>query len=197
MRSTAIPCPLPPWMAMADVADSSTRVVDGCQIEVWPRTAGTLTVEAPRVNDQRVVRGERQKFTSQILPPYLRKSKAITELLPALYLRGLSTGDFRDGLAALLGEQAAGCSPSVITRPVSSWQQEYGAWRTRSLADRDYVYVWADGVHFNVRLEDERLAALVIIGARPDGTKEVIALEDGYRGSTESWRAVLRAFKAG
>jgi len=158
--------------------------------------AGTLTVEAPRVNDERIIRGERQKFTSQILPPYLRKSKAITELLPALYLRGLSTGDFRDGLAALLGDQAAGFSPSVITRLVSSWQQEYSAWKTRSLADRDYVYVWADGVHFNVRLEDERLAALVIIGARPDGTKEVIALEDGYRESTESWLALLRDLKA-
>ena len=158
--------------------------------------AGPLTVEAPRVNDQRVIRGERQKFTSQILPPYLRKSKAITELLPALYLRGLSTGDFRDGLAALLGEQAAGFSPSVITRLVSAWQQEYGAWRTRSLADRDFVYVWADGVRFNVRLEDERLAALVIIGARPDGTKEVIALEDGYRESTESWIVLLRDLKA-
>jgi len=158
--------------------------------------AGTLTVEAPRVNDERIIRGERQKFTSQILPPYLRKSKAITELLPALYLRGLSTGDFRDGLAALLGDHAAGFSPSVITRLVSSWQQEYSAWKTRSLADRDYVYMWADGVHFNVRLEDERLAALVIIGARPDGTKEVIALEDGYRESTESWLALLRDLKA-
>ena len=158
--------------------------------------AGRLAVEAPRVNDQRVVRGDRQKFTSQILPPYLRKSQAITELLPALYLRGLSTGDYRDGLAALLGENAPGFSPSVITRLVSTWQQEYGAWKTRSLADRDYVYVWADGVHFNVRLEDERLAALVIIGARPDGTKEVIALEDGYRESTESWLALLRDLKA-
>ena len=158
--------------------------------------AGALSVEAPRVNDQRMVRGKRQKFTSQILPPYLRKSQAITELLPALYLRGLSTGDFRDGLAALLGENAAGFSPSVITRLVSAWQEEYAAWKTRSLADRDYVYVWADGVHFNVRLEDERLAALVIIGARPDGSKEVIALEDGYRESTESWLALLRDLKA-
>jgi transposase-like protein len=113
-----------------------------------------------------------------------------------LYLRGLSTGDFREGLAALLGEDAAGLSPSAITRLVSSWQEEYRAWRTRPLADRDYVYVWADGVHFNVRLEDERLAALVVVGARPDGTKEVVALEDGYRESTESWLALLRDLKA-
>lgn len=154
--------------------------------------SGTLSVRAPRVNDQRVLDGERQKFTSEILPPYLRRSKAVSEVLPVLYLRGLSTGDFRDGLAALLGENAAGLSPSAITRLVSSWQEEYRAWRTRPLADRDYVYVWADGVHFNVRLEDERLAALVVIGARPDGTKEVVALEDGYRESTESWLALLR-----
>jgi transposase-like protein len=157
--------------------------------------AGVLEVAAPRVNDRRVVDGERQKFVSGILPPYLRKSRAVAELLPALYLRGLSTGDFREGLAALLGEGAAGFSPSVVTRLVSAWQDEYRAWRTRPLGDRDYVYVWADGVHFNVRLEDERLAALVLIGARPDGTKEVIALEDGYRESTESWASLLRDAK--
>lgn len=114
--------------------------------------SGALTVGAPRVVD-----GERQKFTSEILPPYLRRSKAVSEVLPVLYLRGLSTGDFREGLAALLGENAAGLSPSAITRLVSAWQKEYRAWRARPLADRDYVYVWADGVHFNVRLEDERL----------------------------------------
>lgn len=157
--------------------------------------AGTISLEAPRVNDKRVLEGERQKFTSQILPPYLRKSKAVAELLPALYLRGLSTGDFREGLAALLGENAAGFSPSVVTRLVSTWQGEYAGWKTRSLAEADYVYVWADGVHFNVRLEDERLAALVMIGARPDGTKEVIALEDGYRESTESWLSLMRNLK--
>lgn len=157
--------------------------------------SGTLAVRAPRVNDQRVIAGERQKFTSEILPPYLRRSKAVSEVLPVLYLRGLSTGDFREGLAALLGENAAGLSPSAITRLTSSWQEEYRAWRTRPLADRDYVYIWADGVHFNVRLEDERLAALVVIGARPDGTKEVVALEDGYRESTESWLALLRDLK--
>ena len=158
--------------------------------------AGTLAVRAPRVNDQRVIDGDRQKFTSQILPPYLRRSKAVNEVLPVLYLRGLSTGDFREGLSALLGENAAGLSASAITRLTASWQDEYRAWRTRSLADRDYVYIWADGVHFNVRLEDERLAALVVIGARPDGTKEVVALEDGYRESTESWLSLLRDPKA-
>jgi transposase-like protein len=157
--------------------------------------SGTMEVKTPRVNDKRVIDGERQRFRSQILPPYLRKSKAVTDVLPVLYLRGLSTGDFREGLAALLGEDASGLSPSAITRLTHAWQEEYGTWKTRSLVDRDYVYVWADGVHFNVRLEDERLAALVIIGARPDGTKEVIAIEDGYRESTESWASVLRDLK--
>jgi transposase-like protein len=164
-----------------------------------PRTittgAGRLCVAAPRVNDKRVVEGERQRFRSLILPPYLRKSKAISELLPALYLRGLSSGDFREGLTAILGEDAPGLSPSVVTRLTSAWQDEYNQWKKRTLADRDYVYVWADGVHFNVRLEDERLAALVLIGVRPDGTKEVIALEDGYRESTESWLSLLRDVK--
>lgn len=158
--------------------------------------SGTVQLKAPRVNDKRVVDGERQRFTSKILPPYLRRSKNVSEVLPLLYLRGLSTGDFREALPALLGDEAAGLSPSAITRLVTVWQEEYAAWRTRSLEDRDYVYVWVDGVHFGVRLEDERLAALVVIGARPDGTKEVIALEDGFRESTESWLSLLRDLKA-
>lgn len=157
--------------------------------------AGTMTIAAPRVNDQRVIDGERQRFTSQILPPYLRKSPKVAEVLPLLYLHGLSTGDFRQALPVLLGDDAAGLSPSAITRLLAAWQEEYRRWRTRSLADCDYVYVWADGVHFNVRLDDDRLAVLVIVGARPDGTKEIIAIEDGYRESTESWATVLRDLK--
>jgi transposase-like protein len=148
------------------------------------------------VNDKRVVDGERQRFISKILPPYVRRSPKVSEVLPLLYLRGLSTGDFREALPVLLGEDAAGLSPSAITRLTGAWQEEYQAWRTRSLEERDYVYVWVDGVHFNVRLEEDRLAALVVIGARPDGTKELIALEDGYRESTESWLTVLRDLKA-
>jgi putative transposase len=157
--------------------------------------AGTVSIEAPRVNDKRVIDDERQKFTSKILPPYLRKSPKVAEVLPLLYLHGLSTGDFRQALPVLLGDDAAGLSPSAVTRLLGAWQEEYRHWRNRSLADRDYVYVWADGVHFNVRLEDDRLAALVLVGARPDGTKEVIAIEDGYRESTESWASVLRDLK--
>ncbi len=112
-----------------------------------------------------------------------------------LYLRGLSTGDFREGLAALLGADAAGLSATNIARLTNEWEAEYRAFQKRSLADRHYVYVWVDGVHFNVRLEDDRLCTLVMIGVRPDGTKELITVEDGYRESAESWKTVLRDLK--
>lgn len=155
--------------------------------------AGTLTVEAPRVNDRRVdAQGHRQRFTSRILPPYMRRSPKVAEVLPVLYLRGLSTGDFQEALPILLGKDAAGLSPTNIARLTTVWEQEYHAFRQRSLADRDYVYVWVDGVHFNIRLEDERLCTLVVLGVRPDGTKELVAIEDGYRESTESWAVLLR-----
>lgn len=164
-----------------------------------PRTVttgvGPISVAAPRVNDRRIVEGQRQRFTSAILPPYLRRSPRLAGVLPLLYLHGLSSGDFRDALPALLGPEAAGLAASTITRLTKSWTAEYEAFRRRDLADRDYIYLWADGIHFTIRLEDERLCALVLIGVRPDGTKEVVALEDGYRESAESWRAVLRDLK--
>ena len=154
--------------------------------------AGTIPVSAPRVNDRRInAVGERSRFTSRILPPYMRRSPKVAEVLPMLYLRGLSTGDFREALAALLGDDAAGLSATNIARLTNEWETEYRAFQKRSLADRDYVYVWVDGVHFNVRLEDDRLCTLVMIGVRPDGTKELIAVEDGYRESAESWKTVL------
>src|SRR5436190_9366999 len=158
--------------------------------------AGTIPVSAPRVNDRRTDQdGRRLRLTSRILPPYMRRSPKVAEVLPVLYLRGLSTGDFQEALPVLLGEEAKGLSPTTITRLTATWQEDYDSFRKGDLSDRDYVYVWADGVHFNVRLEDERLAAPVIIGVRPDGTKEVIAIEDGYRESTESWLSVLRDLK--
>jgi len=164
-----------------------------------PRTVttgvGPIPVAAPRVNDRRVVEGQRQRFTSVILPPYLRRSPRLAGVLPLLYLHGLSSGDFREALPVLLGPEATGLAPSTITRLTKSWTAEYEAFRRRELTDRDYVYLWADGIHFTIRLEDERLCALVLIGVRPDGTKEVVALEDGYRESAESWRAVLRDLK--
>lgn len=158
--------------------------------------SGTLQVRAPRVNDQRVdADGERQRFSSEILPSYMRRAPKVTEVLPILYLRGLSTGDFKAALPVLLGEDAAGLSPTTITRLTASWEAEYHTWRTRSLADTDYVYVWVDSVHFRVRLEEDRLCTLVMIGVRPDGTKELVAVEDGYRESTDSWATVLRDLK--
>jgi putative transposase len=157
--------------------------------------SGTFEIRAPRVNDKRVIDGERQRFTSRILPPYMRRSPKVNAVLPVLYLRGLSTGDFKVALRDLLGADAAGLSPSAITRLTSAWQGEYDVWQERSLADRDYVYVWVDGVHFGIRLEDDPLAALVVIGVRPDGTKELIAVEDGYRESEAAWASLLRNLK--
>ena len=125
----------------------------------------------------------------------MRRSPRLEEALPVLYLRGLSTGDFSEALEALLGPEAAGFSATTITRLLKVWQEEYQVWRKRSLQGKDYVYIWADGVYFNVRLEEDRLACLVIIGVLPDGRKEVIAIEDGYRESTESWASLLRDLK--
>ena len=153
--------------------------------------AGSIKIRAPRVNDRR----PEHTFTSRILPPYMRRSPRLEEAVPVLYLRGLSTGDFSEALEALLGSEAAGFSATTITRLVNVWQEEYKAWRKRSLAGKEYVYIWADGVYFNIRLEEDRLACLVIVGVLPDGRKEVIALEDGYRESTESWASVLRDLK--
>lgn len=154
--------------------------------------AGTVQVRAPRVDDRR----EGAKFTSRILPPYMRRSPKVTEVLPILYLRGLSTGDFRPALEGLLGADAAGLSAANISRLLGVWEEEYEAFRKRDLSEVDYVYVWVDGIHVNVRLGDQdRLCLLVIMGARPDGTKELIAVEDGFRESTESWAALLRDLK--
>src|SRR3989454_2164079 len=156
---------------------------------------GPLTLAAPRVNDRRVIAGVRQKFTSGILPPYVRRSPRVESVLPLLYLHGLSSGDFREALPALLGPEAAGLSSSAIVRLTKVWITEYEAFRRRDLAGLDYIYLWAAGVHFTIRLEEERLCALVLIGVRPDGTKEVVAIEDGYRESAESWGTVLRDLK--
>lgn len=158
-----------------------------------PRTvslgAGSIKFQAPRVDDRR----PDQRFTSRILPPYMRRSPRLNEALPILYLRGLSTGDFEEAIPVLLGADAAGFSATTITRLLRVWQDEHTGWCKRSLEGKEYVYVWADGVYFNVRLgEDKQLACLVLVGVLPDGTKEVIALEDGYRESTESWLSLLR-----
>jgi putative transposase len=151
---------------------------------------GPVEVRQPRVQDRRPAE-QREKFTSAILPPYLRKTKSIEELIPWLYLKGVSTGDFSEALAALLGPDAKGLSAPTVTRLKAVWQQEYEGWSRRSLAGTHYVYVWADGVHFNIRLEQDRQCILVLMGATADGRKELIALSDGYRESEQSWKALL------
>ncbi|MEZ5266982.1 MAG: IS256 family transposase [Acidimicrobiales bacterium] len=165
-----------------------------------PRTittaAGRTKVRAPRVDDRRVdpETGERCRFRSAILPPWARKSPKVTEVLPLMYLHGMSSGDFAPALEGFFGS-AAGLSASVITRLTTQWQAEQRAFAERRLDDRDYVYVWADGIHFNVRLEEDRLCCLVIVGVRADGTKELVAVADGYRESTDSWADLLRDLK--
>jgi transposase-like protein len=175
-----------------DELDHATVVRNGHARERTVQVgAGPIKLRAPRVDDRR----PDHQFSSKILPPYMRRSPRLEEALPVLYLRGLSTGDFSEALKALLGPEAAGFSASTVTRLLKVWQDEYQVWRKRSLEGRDYVYVWADGVYFNVRLEEDRLACLVIVGVLPDGRKEVIAIEDGYRESTESWASLLRDMK--
>ena len=158
--------------------------------------AGAVAVKAPRVNDRRVDgEGNRKRFKSVILPPYMRRSPKVTEVLPLLYLHGLSSGDFIPALEEFFGTEA-GLSASTITRLTEQWQTERESFMCRDLSVRDYVYVWVDGIHTGVRLGgDDRLCSLVMVGARLDGTKELVALADGYRESKESWACLLRDLK--
>jgi putative transposase len=158
---------------------------------------GPLTVRQPRVDDQRVdAEGRRIRFTSSILPPYLRRTQSLEELIPWLYLKGISTGEFSEALAALLGPGAPGLSASTVVRLKEGWQKDYEAWSRRSLAGSRYVYFWVDGIHFNIRLEGERQCILVVIGATPEGRKELVAVQDGLRESEQSWRELLLDLKA-
>jgi putative transposase len=152
---------------------------------------GPVPVSQPRVNDRR----EGRKFTSCILPPYLRRLPSIEALIAVLYLKGVSTNDFPEALHAILGENAAGLSPTSIVRLKEAWRGEYEAWATRDLTGRRYVYFWADGIYFTVRLTDERPCLLVIMGAAEDGTKELVGLWDGERESRLSWLELLRDLK--
>jgi putative transposase len=155
--------------------------------------AGSVAVRAPRVDDRRVdpATGKRVRFPSVVLPPWCRRSPKVAEVLPLLYLHGLSTGDFVPALAAFFGS-GAGLSAAAVGRLLTGWQADYQAFCQRDLTERDYVYVWADGVHFRVRLEQARLCCLVIVGVRADGTKELVAVADGERESTDSWAELLR-----
>ncbi|MBA2442269.1 MAG: IS256 family transposase [Rubrobacter sp.] len=158
--------------------------------------AAAVEVKAPRVNDRRVDEdGNRHRFKSVILPPYMRRSPKVTEVLPLLYLHGLSSGDFVPALEEFFGSQA-GLSSATITRLSEQWQTEREHFMRRDLSARDYVYVWVDGIHTGVRLgSDDRLCCLVVLGARLDGSKELVALADGYRESEESWAELLRDLK--
>ncbi len=155
---------------------------------------GPLPVKQPRVRDKR----EAKSFTSAILPRYMRRVPSLDNLIPVLYLKGISTGDFTEALEAILGENAKGLSASTVVRLKKQWEQEYREWTRRDLTGTRYVYFWADGIHFNVRLEDtenKRQCILVIIGARIDGTKELVAVLDGYRESKLSWMELLSSLK--
>ncbi|MFL5336095.1 MAG: IS256 family transposase [Geminicoccaceae bacterium] len=158
--------------------------------------AGAVAVRAPRVNDKRTdeVTGERKRFSSAILPAWSRKSPRVAEVLPLLYLHGLSTSDFGPALEQFLGS-GAGLSAATINRLTTQWQDEAAAFNKRSLAEVDYVYMWVDGIHLKVRLEQDKVCLLVMIGVRADGCKELIALADGHRESTESWADLLRDCK--
>ena len=157
--------------------------------------AGPLEVATPRVDDRVLAREGAVRFHSHLVPPYLRRTQHVEELLPVLYLKGISTGDFREALQAILGPDVIGLSPQTTVRLKSVWQREYAQWSSRDLSASRYVYWWVDGIYFNVRLDTDRQCLLVIIGARPDGTKELIAVDDGFRESADSWRTPLRALK--
>ena len=158
--------------------------------------AGAVPVRAPRVNDKRTdqATGQRRRFASAILPAWSRKSPRVAEVLPLLYLHGLSSNDFAPALEQFLGSDA-GLSAATITRLTTQWQDEATAFNKRSLAGPDYVYVWVDGIHVKVRLAQDKVCLLVMIGVRADGTKELIALADGHRESCESWADLLRDCK--
>lgn len=152
---------------------------------------GPVNVKQPRVNDQRP--GE--KFTSSILPPYLRRTRSIDALIPALYLRGISTGDFTEALSEILGPNAPGLSATNVVRLKEGWQKDFETWQRRDLSAKRYVYLWADAIYFNVRLSEERPCILVIMGSLADGTKELVAVSDGQRESKLSWAEVLSDLK--
>jgi len=152
---------------------------------------GPVQLKQPRVRDKR----DGEKFTSKILPPFLRRAPSVDALIPVLYLKGVSTGDFSEALAAILGPNAAGLSPTNVVRLKDGWKKDYEAWSQRDLSSKKYVYWWADGIYFNVRLDRDRPCMLVLMGALENGKKELIAIIDGHRESKVSWLTLLRGLK--
>jgi transposase-like protein len=157
---------------------------------------GSVDVEKPKARDRGAAADDRIRFTSTILPKWARRTKSLDALLPVLYLRGVSAGDFQEALAALLGKDAPNLSPAVIARLKSEWEDEYRRWQDRDLSARRYVYVWADGVYLQARMEPQAECMLVLIGATPEGVKELIGFQTGMRESAQSWRELLVDLKA-
>ena len=158
---------------------------------------GPVEVRKPKARDRGASpEAERIRFSSAILPHWARRTKSLDALLPALYLRGVSAGDFQEALAALLGEDAANLSPSVISRLKGEWEGDYERWRKRDLSARHYVYLWADGVYLQARMEPQAECMLVLIGATPEGRKELVGFQAGYRESAQSWKELLVDLKA-
>ena len=159
---------------------------------------GEVDIQVPKTRDRS---GEGKYFRSALLPPYIKRTKSVENVLPWLYLKGISTGDFSEALAALLGEDASGLSAGTISRLKQGWHEEHDAWRKRDLSKHQYVYIWADGIHFNIRSDEAKQCILVVIGVTAQGDKEFLAIEDGYRESAQSWQELLldmksRGFKA-
>jgi transposase-like protein len=156
---------------------------------------GSVAVRQPRVRDREAIGGQRIRFSPSILPPYARRTKSLEALIPILYLKGISTGDFEEALGALLGKDAGGLSASTIARLKEAWVDEHARWRDRDLSAKRYVYVWVDGIYVQARLEDDAQCLLVIIGATAEGKKELVGLADGIRESTQSWKELLLDLK--
>jgi putative transposase len=156
---------------------------------------GPVAVRQPRVRDREATEGERIRYSPSIVPPYARRSKSLEVLIPVLYLKGISSGDFEDALAALVGKDAPGLSASTIARLKEVWTEEHTRWQKRDLSAKRYVYCWADGVHLEARLEEQAQCILVIIGATPEGKKELVGFTDGMRESSQSWRDLLLDLK--
>ena len=195
MLARAIEAEVADWIGShAHLQDESGRrqvVRNGAHPERTILTGlGPIAVKQPRVLDRRPP-GAKEVFRPSVLPPYLRRTKTIDELIPWLYLKGVSTGDFPEALQALLGVDVKGLSANTVTRLKAAWEAEYEAWSKRSLKGKRFIYVWVDGIHFNIRLEDDRQCILVLMGATAEGKKEMIAISDGYRESEQSWKELL------
>src|SRR5579875_1578504 len=200
MLTQAIEAEAAAWIAdhahLKDEAGHKQVVRNGHLPERTIQTGlGDIEVRQPRVLDRRPP-GQGERFSPAVLPPYLRRTRSLEELIPWLYLKGVSTGDFSEALQALLGPEAPGLSATTVTHLKAVWEGEHQAWSKRSLKGKHYVYVWADGVHFTIRLEEGRQCILVLMGATADGKKELIAIADGYRESEQSWKELLLDCKA-